>query len=169
MQGDVTVRTHAMLVALVAAGAPACFYVEPVNAPPSAEITDTDPQPIRAGDTVHLSASKSEDPDGDPLSYDWDARTCDPVDVDRCTEAFAFSSLQLFEFQLPTGRQPVRVELTVTDLHGATGDTSTILFPANRVAIITLQDQGPRSPAGNYTVGRDLTFIATVEGPGPGA
>jgi hypothetical protein len=152
-------RAKVVTVAMVP-GLAGCFYVDPVNQRPSAEITDSNPAVLYRGSAVVLSAQKSRDPDGDALTYAWAARRCDAENTQLCENPpFQSGTGLTFSFTL-LDKQPVRVVLSVVDEQGAEAETSLVLVPANRAPRVALQIQGTPSPAGHYTVGRKLTVFA---------
>lgn len=157
----------ALCAALLCGG---CFYTDPVNRAPHAEITNVAPEVRHVGEMARFSASSTIDPDGDPLQYRWVASECeDDTSVEpRCTAFFGEtydSSLRdrYFTFPIPSKKR-LKVELHVHDRRGAGDATRVFLIPANRAPILSPpQIDGARTPTGSYTVGRELTFFARAE------
>lgn len=142
---------------LLLAATPGCFFTDPINGRPAATIEDRDPKiPLKDAE-IWLSARKSDDPDDDPLSYQWTASSC--VDTTSCTVFQNGGSVE-FTFKIPDKRLVI-VGLTVEDEHGARNYATLSFTPVNQLPTATIQLQyPPPNGAGAYTVGRKLTFAA---------
>jgi hypothetical protein len=87
-----------IVVALAAAPLSACFYVDPINERPSAEIRDPQPSVPYRGDMMRFMP-EIYDPDGDPFELEWRAYACT---ADACDDiASATATSELFEFPAP--------------------------------------------------------------------
>jgi hypothetical protein len=108
---------------VVAASLAGCFYVDPINERPGADILRVNPELPNRGDPVEVRA-KIVDPDGDVTVPDWrafacDADGCDPAPFDTSADevAFAFDAPYLRQNGSPATY--VHVALTVEDSLGA--------------------------------------------------
>lgn len=138
---------------------PGCFFTDPVNQAPRAEIRVVTAGPVRVNDLVELSADKSDDPDGETPLVAWEAYSCPesgPCELIRTATGFTLS------FTVPD-HDRVAVELTVTDAHGAFHLTTMDLYPVNRAPVADVDIRGPENADGGFTVGRalDVYFEAT--------
>jgi hypothetical protein len=116
LQNDRVVR---WLVAIAAACAPGCFYVEPINQRPSADIVrDTLTPPTRGGAAFSVHAVWS-DPDGDDVTLAWTASACTAGGCS--TEPFASGTQAIFGFVAPQAAEVtgILIVLDATDAHGA--------------------------------------------------
>jgi hypothetical protein len=118
-----SVMRTAVVPMVVAASLAGCFYVDPINERPGADIRRIQPELPNRGDTVEVHA-KIIDPDGDATVPDWRAFACD---LDGC-DALAFDTSAdevAFVFTAPFTRDSgapatyVHVELAVVDALGA--------------------------------------------------
>lgn len=129
-----------------------CFYTEVINLPPRARIERVNPQgQVLIRGMVDLTARTSADENGDALTYDW---TCAPC-----------SSLGngLREFRVVVANHdPIRVNLQVTDEHGAFSTATTELQVQNRAPAVKIQAQ---TPQGAPKVTQDITFLADGNDP----
>jgi hypothetical protein len=114
------------LVAIAAASAPGCFYVDPINQRPSATIVRDPPAnlPVRGGDPITVSA-KWSDPDGDDVTFSWSVTKC--YATGACADApyLFWTADDKFPISVPKegmGEPPITkidIHLDVTDVHGA--------------------------------------------------
>jgi len=145
-------------VALVALST-GCFYGGSINERPRAEIELATTGTLRAFDVVELRAGNSSDPDGDAISYFWTARKCDPEG--RCDLVFDEGTNSRFFIQLDS-KEPVEVELIVTDELGAWARDTEPLQAENRAPDVSIQVSGlPAPETGDWTVGRELLITAS--------
>jgi hypothetical protein len=156
--------------ALAASAAlPACFYVDPINERPSAEIIQDTADPGR-GTTVEFHAEWS-DPDNDKVQLAWaayacdGAGACDPVKFDSRTDP-------VFDVMVPQTRadgttiEAVSITLDVQDRWGA------VARPQQRVTVpvvdaaptVSVQDAGHTFDSA-YPVGLPITFTALATDP----
>lgn len=159
-----------MLWALV--GAPACFFVQPINSEPQARIDAETLGPHYRGSTIVLSADKSSDPDGEPLVADWKAFTCNPERTACDTPSFdsmsAESLGERFAITVPrtrTGRAEatrlVLVTMTVRDPGGAEHEDLLYFDISNRDPAVAVQVQGFRAGSGSgYPIGTSMRIFA---------
>ncbi len=141
-----------------------CFFTDDINIAPTAEIQQTNPEvALFSGDNIVLSASKSADEDGDPLTFSWTARSC--PSMNQCQTEFASLTSTTgdpgFTVTIPS-KNLVSVELVVRDSHGAQADTQQFFTILNRAPTVSVQVQGISSPTGGFTVGRPLVVIASA-------
>lgn len=101
-----------------------CFYVDPINERPSAEIVrDGVTLPLRGGATgVHAIYS---DPDGDAPTYAWSVAACSAGGA-TCDEPYLTGTTEALPIPVPVTRadhassvQALAIHLDVTDSHGA--------------------------------------------------
>lgn len=157
-------RPAAVAAALAALALPACFYDDPINARPSADIRRVDPaQPFR-GDVVTVWAA-IDDPDGDVTTPAWRVYACT---LDACDPAPFVTGVEyelVFTAPLDTvGGAPAayaRVELDVADSYGASLVPRQVLQLdlLNREPSLTTQRQG-RLFRGAYPVGSPVVVVA---------
>jgi len=147
----------------VAALAGGCFYTDPINTAPTAEIFRVDEtQTLYLGSTLELSGSKSHDADGDYLTYEWSARHC--ASMNMCLDEFQSrtSADPTFDVVIDS-KQLIHVGLVVRDEHGARDDDSEFYVVGNHDPTVRLQVQGIESPRGELTVGRQLDLFAQAQ------
>jgi hypothetical protein len=158
----------ASLAAALLAPLAGCFYVEPINERPSADIEWVQPEQPGRGDSVTVQPY-IYDPDGDETVPSWSAFACTG---DGCDAApFDTANTYAFEFATPlftNGGAPterVEVELQVTDEWGAAA------VPIQRLDIIVgnaapqlepLQRSG-RVFRGSYPVGTPVRLTAQAD------
>jgi hypothetical protein len=113
-------------LAAVAGGPAGCFYAEPINQRPSADIRALSSGAVSRGSVVQLG-SVVNDPDGQAVALAWRASVCaDAVDLTTCDAPFFYSKDAFITFTVPLRRadgtptQAVRVVLEGTDELGAT-------------------------------------------------
>jgi hypothetical protein len=118
-----------------------CFYVDPINERPSAEIVrDNIDLPFR-GDLAQVHA-RFDDPDGDPVRLSWRAQACSLGGLECDANPFVTGTEVSFALQVPTGRElgapteAVRISLDVADVHGA------IARPEQQL-VLDVQDHAP--------------------------
>lgn len=121
--------------------APGCFYLDPINERPSAEIVrDTIALPFR-GDTAYVHA-ESDDPDGDSLELAWSARACGPGGASCDAIAYVTGTQVAFDPTVPLARADgaptaaIRVALVVRDRWGA-------FARPEQELVIDVQDHAP--------------------------
>jgi hypothetical protein len=107
---------------IAAALLPGCFYMDPINERPSADILQVNPELPFRGDEITVEP-QVVDPDGDPYDVEWRAYACTDA---RCDTSPYTSGLQtFFQFSAPTkldnGSPATRLhlQLSVTDSWGA--------------------------------------------------
>jgi glucose/arabinose dehydrogenase len=119
--------------------------------PPTASFTATPPNgalPL----TVAFDASRSSDPEGGALRFDWDLDgdgAFDDASGPRADRTYTVAG-------------KVDVRLRVTDAAGATATTSVEVQPGNRPPVADIT--GP-DPAQRWAVGEPITFAATGSDP----
>lgn len=110
---------------IAAALLPACFYSDPINERPSADINQVNPELPFRGDAIDVQPFII-DPNGDPTYTDWAAFACESANVERCDPVpyvtgnqygFSFDAPVLTDRGLPAVL--VHIELDVTDEWGA--------------------------------------------------
>ncbi|MEV6524161.1 PQQ-dependent sugar dehydrogenase [Longispora sp. NPDC051575] len=113
------------------------------NRPPVAALTatpDHGPAPL----TVAFDAGGSTDPDGDPLTYQWDFQNDGTVDATGVTASFVYPT--------PGDRT---AKLTVTDPAGASASTSTVVHPGNAPPTAVIDSPGGQL---RWKVGETIAF-----------
>jgi len=151
--------------------APACFYVDPINQRPSADIIQDSSAPVLRGDLVSLQA-ETHDPDGDSVSVSWRVYACsDATAPAGCDPAPYFMSATTdISFTAPDLRAnnltPVaalRVILEATDEHGATAepDQELLISVNDRPPMLVLQADGLYG----FVVGTPVDVYAQVTDP----
>jgi hypothetical protein len=138
--------------------------IEPVNEPPTASIElQTGPSLIHIGERVFVSAAKSEDPDGDELTYEWSieyevgvedaygecgpesgAVTCDGGDGADCCF-------------VPQAKTSFTVRLRVYDDEGLRSERKELVVPVNnRPPEAVISAETMPNASGHYTVGQEI-------------
>ncbi|MPZ53306.1 MAG: hypothetical protein GEU79_11340 [Acidimicrobiia bacterium] len=119
---------------------------DPNNVPPIARIdrVGLDGDPTK---TVTLSALPSYDPDGDPLTYEWD------LDADG---DFSDDNRETFQYEFDAR---TRISLRVSDDHGHVGTDSAVVLPPTPTITKT-------APNGKWKVGDQIDLVAS---PRPGS
>lgn len=145
------------MLAALAAPAAGCFYVEPINQRPSAQIQSDGSLPVR-GQSFKVNATWS-DPDGDDVSLLWTVSACNPVCGEtRLSSTDAEIDLQPLLAQLDGTYTAVDVTLTAADVHGA-------IARPNPEQMFMLADENPTldlyAPDG-YPWPDDSTFPITL-------
>lgn len=167
-------RAALAMIALCPLGA-GCFYTEPINERPSADIErDSEANPAR-GDEVKLHAEVVE-PDGDPIEVAWTALACDETQCDEPLDRIPPGNSYGYEFDIPlltlAGTPTTHVEITlrVTDALGAeTAPTQNLDLPVgNALPVLVTQQQG-RTFMGKYPVNVPMTIVARKSDPDDGA
>ena len=164
----------AISLALWLPGAAGCFFTESINREPRADVQVSTPGPHYRGAQVTLSASKSDDPDGEILRVSWRARACNaarsvcgPVFFERADRPQA----EPFNVAIPAARsdgtpvEAIVVEATVMDPHGATHRDQVFVDVTNRVPAPVLQVQGFVGPKGGYPLGTTVRLVAEARDP----
>lgn len=149
-----------LAAAPVAAG---CFYGDPINERPSADIERTTEGPIARGDLLEVYA-QVYDPDGDVTQPSWTATAC--TAGGDCEPVTTGTSIE-FEFEVPlrvagAATTRVRVELDVTDAWGArTAPRQTLDVDVSNAepTLEPLQDRG-RMFMGAYPLDVPVTVVA---------
>ncbi|MCA9678269.1 MAG: hypothetical protein H6709_16740 [Kofleriaceae bacterium] len=115
-------RTALAALLFAAPAAAGCFYADPINERPSADIQRVTPGPIARGGTLSVFAEVF-DPDGDMTDVAWAAFVCSDGACDAAPAAtgaarsFSVTVPALTASGLPS--TTVRVELDITDSWGA--------------------------------------------------
>lgn len=149
---------RAVLAMVVLSG---CFYTDPINERPSADIVRISPDnPVR-GDTIRLYP-EIYDPDGNITTLVWTARACAEASceqIDTSTEGAFDVPVPLTATGLPTSR--IEISLEVTDSLGATAVPRQDLdIPiGNAPPQLQVQTQG-RAFMGRYPVDVPVTIVA---------
>lgn len=165
-------RTHvrAPLAVALIASATGCFYVDPINERPSADIEWVDPEQPDRGEAVRVEPH-IYDPDGDETIADWRAFACS---VDGC-ETTPFESANTFRFDFtappfadaaetePTVR--VRVELAVVDEWGAAAvpGQSLDIIVGNAAPTLEPVQRSGRLFRGAFPVGTPVRLTASAD------
>lgn len=168
-----TLLATAVLALAAPAAAGGCFYSDPINERPSADIERQPDNPVRGG-RVQVAAQVI-DPDGDPTVRQWRAfacggGACEVAPFDEGTEI-------VFEVDVPTHVSPggppverVRIELDVTD------DLGAIAVPRQTLDIdignagptLEPQRQG-HTYRGQFPVVMPMRIVAVKDDPDDGA
>jgi glucose/arabinose dehydrogenase len=121
------------------------------NAPPEAVATadkNHGPLPLK----VKFDASKSSDPDGDPLEYEWDLNGDGETDKTSQKPEWTY-----------TEAENVEVTLRVKDGHGHEGVATMKIYPGDEAPVPKF-DSGPST----YTDGEPIEFKGSAEDPDDG-
>jgi hypothetical protein len=164
LQNEPSVSRLALLT-LLASG---CFYTDPINQRPSADIIPKMSGDLYRGAMVELDA-KTYDPEGQEVSVAWrvymctDATTPDGCDTDPWFTGFlpqAIFQIQVTRADNITPVEAIRVILEATDDHGATAKPPQELLAAvsDHPPDVTL---GKQSNYG-YVAGTPVSLFATV-------
>ena len=126
----------------------------PVNQSP---IADAGPdQTVTAGSTVNLNGSGSSDPDGDPLTFQWQQTGGTPtVNLSNANTATA-------SFTAPNQAATLTFELTVNDGHGGTASDTVVITVTTTVVpkpLLYIANEN-----GSTVTAYDITTAATVNG-----
>jgi hypothetical protein len=153
-------------VVVIAALAPGCFYLDPINERPSAEIVRVDTSPLVRGRGTEVAATWS-DPNGDAVTLAWTVTGC-LADGVTCNTPIVTGTTADLPFTVPAvaGLAKVKVELAVTDSHGAAARPGQVL-------LLDVEDQPPtlglqvhgRVWRGAYPVGLPITVLASPSDP----
>lgn len=155
-------------------GAAGCFYMEPINREPRANVQVSTSGPYYRGSQVMLSASASDDPDGDEVRATWHAwacnaaRDCDDVVFD---ERLDVAVLAPYSVTIPAQRldgtpvEAIQVKAVVRDRRGATHDDQVFVDVINRAPDPVLQVQGFAAPTGGYPLGTTVRVVAEARDP----
>jgi len=151
---------------LVGIAGPGCFYTDPVNSRPHAQLQKETQGPLHKDDWVEFTAYTSDDPDGDrdDLIAVWRAYQCEDVEGTLCPPGSEFeqadgSIYDKFTFQIPD-KLPVRVVLRVHDRLGAFAEDFMLVDVQNLDPDLSLQVQG-YEVAGGYPLGTYMQIFAT--------
>ncbi len=158
-------------LALVASG---CFFTGTINREPQADVQLVSQGPHFRGDVMAFSASKSRDPDGDPIAAFWSARACN-ADRTRCGDSFGERSFLApsdnYSISVPANfregepTETVVVTVRIEDERGATSTDSQFVEVRNQTPEIALQRQGYESNAGTFPIGTAVRIAASVNDP----
>lgn len=164
---------------LLAALAPGCFYVEPINQRPSAQIK-ADPNspalPQRKG-AFTLDAAWS-DPDGDDVTFSWSVSACTPKD--GCGSTLLSGDQPTFPLDsalqnpaLDGQVTALHVTLDVTDAHGALAmprpDLMLPLDDRNPTLTLFAPDGFPWPDASTFPISLPIKLRAAATPDGGGA
>lgn len=158
------------IVALVAVVSAGCFYTDPINQRPSADIIQTSAGPVYRSSSVTLEADTS-DPEHQSVHVQWRAYACtDGTLPDGCDQDPFYTELaDTASFDVPNLRadgtpvESVLVILEATDSEGATAKPDQQL-------VITVSDHPPivktRTVSSyDYVVGMPMVMYAAVTDP----
>jgi hypothetical protein len=164
-----------MWLAVWLPGAAGCFFTDSINREPRANVQVSAPGPHYRGAQVTLSASKSDDPDGEDLVVSWRARACNAARSACGPTVFAeragLTRLEPFNVTIPAERgdgtpvEAIVVEVTVEDPNGATHSDHVFVDVTNRVPAPMLQVQGFVGPKGGYPLGTTVRLVAEARDP----
>jgi hypothetical protein len=159
-------RTHVRAWLVVAPVALAgCFYVDPINERPSADIEWVDPETPSRGERVEVEPL-IYDPDGDETVPSWSVYACT---TDRCDDApFDTANTYRFVFETPfftangSPIERVEVELEVYDEWGAAAVPIQRLdiIVGNAVPMLEPLQRSGRFFRGSYPVGTPVRVTA---------
>jgi len=158
----------AVVPMLVAASLTGCFYVDPINERPGADILRVDPELPQRGDLVTVRA-KIVDPDGDPTIPDWRAFACDASGCDASPFDTSSDEVQ-FDFTAAPTRGSgasttyVHVRLDVTDDLGAPAvpRQSVDINVSNAVPVLAPLERRGYDFHGAYPVDTTVRIIASA-------
>jgi len=162
-------------LAVIALCASGCFYTDPINQRPSADIIPATSGPLYRGATIELDAS-TYDPEGGTVSVAWRAYACTDgtmpsgCDTDPFYTGFqpaATIPIPVTRNDLTTPVEALRVILEATDDRGATAK------PAQEY-LMAVDDHPPeltlnKSSRYGYVIGTPVDVFATVDDPDDGA
>lgn len=161
------------VVALVVSTATAggCLFteeIEQINEPPVAKLElQTSSELIHIGEQVFVSASKSTDPDGDQLTYEWsieyevgveDAyRDCPPqAGAVSCNGGDGASCCFV-----PQAKTSFTVRLRIYDAEGLRSERKELVIAVNnRPPVAEISAETLANAAGHYTVGQEIWWHA---------
>jgi hypothetical protein len=166
-----------LTVSLVAClpGAGGCFYTGSINREPRANVQLSTAGPHYRGSLVALSASKSDDPDGEDLDVSWRAHACSADRTECDTSAFderaQRPASEPYNVRIPAARlngaaaEAIRVDVTVADEHGAEHGDRVFIDVTNRPPEPVLQVQGFAAPTGGYPLGTTVRLVVEARDP----
>lgn len=141
-----------------------CFYLDPVNERPAAQIVPP-AGPLHRGDRVTVMA-QFDDPEGQPGTYSWRVFACSGLVDGRatdCSDKIYEQDQPVAEFGVPVAMtsqlpvQAVRVELNARDDRGAVAPAFPLVLPvADAVPTLVL-----RRTARSYAVGAPIEMFAS--------
>lgn len=148
---------------------PGCFYIDPINQRPSADIVQASSGTVYRGDVLQLDASKY-DPEGGQVYPQWRAYACtDATMISGCDEVpFYTDILDHADILVPIMRidgttpvQALRVILEATDDRGATMKPSQelLLAVSDRPPDVTLR----KDTRHGYVVQTPIDIYAKVD------
>jgi hypothetical protein len=159
-------------IGLLASG---CFYTDPINQRPSADIKQTSSAEVFRNGHLSLEAS-TYDPEGELVTVVWRVYACtDATTFDGCDQGpFETDVLTDITFMVPAFRadnttpvEALRVILEATDAHGATAkpDQELLLAVADQPPTLKLA----KSARHGYVVGTVIDVYAQVDDEDDGA
>jgi len=167
-------RPAVKTLAAIALCASGCFYVDPINQRPSADIIDGTSGTVHRGQPMTLTA-ETYDPEGQVIALHWrvysctDATTPSGCDADPYYEGskqVASFNVSVFRADNTTPTAALRVILEAIDDHGATARPSQelLLSVDDALPTVTLR----KSSAHNFVVGTPVDVYASVDDPDDG-
>ncbi len=146
-----------------------CFYTDPINQRPSADIIQASSKTIYRNDPLALQAS-TYDPEGELVTVAWRVYACtDATTPDGCDQVpFETDILTDITFMVPAFRsdgttpvQALRVILEAKDAHGATAkpDQELLLAVADQPPTLKLA----KATRHGYVVGTEIDLYAHVD------
>lgn len=141
---------------------PGCFYSDPINTAPQADIQQVGAEVYKL-DTVTFQSNSSRDPDGDTLAFTWTANACTEDGI--CDIFLGDSIYPSFTVGPLTSKAPFEVILTVTDPQGATATDHLSVPVGNREPTVTAETITPTDDLGGFVVGRTIDVVASASDP----
>jgi hypothetical protein len=157
-------RGKGFALAMIAMASVGCFYSDPINARPRAEIRRLAPVdgPAHKGGELAFEASTTTDPDGEVLEVAWTVFACTG---DDCQTELETSTQPILRHRLADKRRR-RVVLEVRDGLGARARASVDVVVANRPPLVTLtRSDAHLGGDGCFTAGRTIRFQAASSDP----
>lgn len=168
-------RPAVKTLAAIALCASGCFYVDPINQRPSADIIDPSGGVVHRGEQLTLT-SETYDPEGQSVEVHWRVYVCtDPTTPSGCdADPYYTGTLPSADFMVPlvradgaTATEGLRVILEAIDDHGgaARPQQELLLSVIDAPPTLTLH----KSSRHNYVVGTPVDLYAQVGDPDDGA